>query len=178
MDDVGRIVKAAYFAAEKHREQRRKDAAQTPYINHPLAVAETLRRLGMDDPLVLVSAVLHDVLEDTETSPGELAQAFGYEVLTIVQELTDDKSLPKETRKEKQIQQASQLSEDACLVRLADKICNLNDLIESPPADWSVARCLQYVDWCEAVVANMPKTHTGLESRFEHICEDARKAFQ
>jgi len=178
MDEAGKVVKAAYFAAEKHREQRRKDTAQTPYINHPIAVAETLRIFGVTDVDVLVAALLHDILEDTEASPGEIAQGFGMGVLAIVQEVTDDKSQPKQTRKNLQIEQASELSEGARLVRLSDKICNLLDISKNPPVGWSVERCLQYVDWCESVVGQMPETHPDLEMRFETLCEEARQAFK
>lgn len=178
MDDYGQILKAVHFAAEKHREQRRKDAEKTPYINHPIGVAETLRHFGIDDVGLLVVALLHDVLEDTGASPGEIAEGFGMDVLAVVQEVTDDKSLPKETRKDLQVERAAHLSESARLVRLADKICNLQDMAKSPPVDWSVERCLKYVDWCEAVVGNMEKTHSGLETRFETVCDMARQAFR
>jgi len=177
MDDYGKVLKAAHFAAEKHRDQRRKDEAQTPYINHPIAVAETLRLFDVDDVDVLAAALLHDVLEDTDASPGEIAEGFGMDVLALAQEMTDDKSLPKQTRKDLQIENAHTLSEGAKLIKLADKICNLQDMIKSPPVDWPMSRCLQYVDWCDAVVKNMGQIHAGLESRFEAVSESARKAF-
>ena len=178
MDEFGRLLKAANFAAEKHRDQRRKDAEQTPYINHPLCVAETLRIFGVDDENVLVAAILHDVLEDTSTSPGEIVQAFGIDVLTIVQEVTDDKSLAKQVRKDLQVESSATLSEGARWVRLADKICNLQDIVERPPVDWSIERLLQYVDWCERVIKQMPKINEGLETRFEMVCENARRSFR
>ncbi len=177
MDDYGKVLKAAHFAAEKHRDQRRKDKAQTPYINHPIAVAETLRLFNMDDVDVLSAAILHDVLEDTDASPGEIAEGFGMGVLALVKEMTDDKSLPKQTRKDLQIENAHMLSEGAKLIKLADKICNLQDMVKSPPEGWPMSRCLQYVDWCDAVVENMGRVHAGLESRFEAVSEEARKAF-
>ena len=177
MDEYGILLKAVRFAANKHRDQRRKDENQTPYINHPIAVADTLRIFGIDDGDVLLAAILHDVLEDTETSPGEIAEAFGMDVLRIVQEVTDDKSLPKQTRKELQVESASQLSEHARWVTLADKICNLSDMAQYPPVGWPIERCVQYVDWCEAVVANIRGTHVGLENRFDEMCEKARLAF-
>ncbi|MFT5368987.1 MAG: guanosine-3',5'-bis(diphosphate) 3'-pyrophosphohydrolase [Candidatus Latescibacterota bacterium] len=177
MDEFGRLLKAANFAAEKHRDQRRKDAEQTPYINHPISVAETLRIFGVDDENVLVAAILHDVLEDTSTSPGEIAQAFGMEVLAIVQEVTDNKSLAKQMRKDLQVESAFTLSEGARWVRLADKICNLQDMAERPPVDWSIERLLQYVDWCERVIKQMPNINESLETRFETVCEDARRSF-
>jgi GTP diphosphokinase / guanosine-3',5'-bis(diphosphate) 3'-diphosphatase len=177
MDDYGKILKAAHFAAEKHSGQRRKDEAQTPYINHPIAVANLLRIFGVEDVDVLVAAILHDVLEDTDASPGEIFEGFGEGVLSIVQEMTDDKSLPKQVRKDLQIEEASSLSEHARWVKLADKICNLEDMSKSPPVDWSRERCVQYVDWCEAVIAGFRGTHIGLENRFDEMCKAARISF-
>ena len=177
MDDYGKLLKAVHFAAEKHSSQRRKDEAQTPYINHPIAVANLLRIFGVDDVDVLIAAILHDVLEDTDASPGEIFEGFGEDVLAIVQEMTDDKSLPKQVRKDLQIEEALGLSEYTRWVKLADKICNLQDMIKSPPVGWSIERCVQYVDWCEAVVAGLRGTHIGLENRFDEMCKNARAAF-
>jgi len=173
----GVLLKAVRFAAEKHRDQRRKDERQTPYINHPIAVADTLRAFGIDDVDVLVAAILHDVLEDTATSPEEIADAFGSRVLGIVQEMTDDKSLPKQTRKDLQVEDAPKLSEQARWVKLADKICNLSDMTKTPPVGWPMERCVAYVDWCEAVVAGCRGVHVGLEERFDDVCKNARVAF-
>ena len=177
MDDYGKILKAVHFAAEKHRDQRRKDVALTPYINHPIAVANLLRVFGIDDVDVWIAAILHDVLEDTDASPGEIFEGFGEDVLSLVQEMTDDKSLPKQVRKDLQIEGASGLSEQARWVKLADKVCNLEDMTKSPPVGWSMERCVQYVDWCEAVVAGLRGTHIGLENRFDEMCKIARAAF-
>jgi guanosine-3',5'-bis(diphosphate) 3'-pyrophosphohydrolase len=177
MDDFGKLLKAVYFAADKHRDQRRKDAERTPYINHPLCVAETLRIFGVEDENVLVAAILHDVLEDTDTTQGEILEGFGRDVLAIVLEMTDDKSLPKQTRKDLQIEEAPHLSEQSRWVKLSDKICNLTDIAKSTPVGWSQERCVQYVDWCEAVVAGFRGTHKGLEDRFDGVCEEARAAF-
>ena len=178
MDEYGKVLKAVHFAAEKHQDQRRKDEGQTPYINHPIAVAETLRLFRVDDVDVLAAALLHDVLEDTETTPGEVLEAFGMSVLIIVQEMTDDKSLPKQVRKDLQIEGAPSLSEQAKLVKLADKICNLGDMAKKPPVGWPLERCVAYVDWCEAVVAGLRGTHVGLEERFDDVCDTARNAFK
>lgn len=178
MPDDGIILKAVRFAAEKHRDQRRKDERQTPYINHPIAVADTLRQFGIEDVDVLVAAILHDVLEDTATSPEEITDAFGVRVLGIVQEMTDDKSLPKQRRKDLQVEDAPNLSEQARWVKLADKICNLSDMAKYSPVGWPLERCVAYVDWCEAVIAGMRGTHGGLEARFDEVCEMARIAFR
>ena len=97
------ILQALHFAANKHRAQRRKDSDSSPYINHPIAVAELLGRVGMvTDPVVLLAAILHDTIEDTDTSPAELEDNFGADVRRVVEELSDDKSQGKEERKRAQ----------------------------------------------------------------------------
>ena len=96
---VTTILKALRFAAIKHRDQRRKDAEVSPYINHPIEVAELLARVGgVTDSVILQGAILHDTIEDTETTPEELEAAFGPEARRVVEEVTDDKRLPKAER--------------------------------------------------------------------------------
>lgn len=103
-DSTGIILKALRFAAEKHNDQRRRDSKSSPYINHPIQVAETLWRVGdVRDTALLVAAILHDTIEDTDVTPDEIRREFGEEVLELVLEVTDDKSLPKEVRKQLQI---------------------------------------------------------------------------
>lgn len=172
------LLKSIHFAAEKHRTQRRKDVAQTPYINHPIAVAETLRLHKIVDKNILIAAILHDTIEDTDTSPEEIADAFGKRVQKLVLEVTDDKSLPKLKRKEQQIEHAPNLSEGARLIKLADKICNVRDMVQSPPAGWPLERLQGYIDWCEAVIGNMKETHSELESLFKDVCREARAHFK
>ncbi len=161
------ILAALDFAARKHREQRRKDEA-TPYINHPIALAHLLwNQAGVEDPLVIASALLHDTVEDTDTTFAELAAQFGPEIAAIVREVSDDKSLPKAERKQRQIDHAPELSDRARLVKLADKICNLRDLIDSPPADWSDQRRRDYCDWGKAVIDQIRGSHPQLEAIFD-----------
>lgn len=122
-------MKAADFAAKKHRDQRRKDPQQTPYINHPIGVANILiNEGGVDDPIVLQAALLHDTVEDTETTLDEIEEHFGPKVRGIVAEVSDDKDLPKEERKRLQVVNAPHKSKEAKLVKLADKLYNLRDL--------------------------------------------------
>ena len=161
----GILLKALAFAAEKHRNQRRKDREASPYINHPIALAHLLANAaGVEDPVVLCAAILHDTLEDTETTAAELDTLFGPRVTAIVLEVTDDKTLEKQVRKQRQIEHAPHLSPEAKLVKLADKICNLRDLSTSPPADWSPERKQAYFDWAVQVVAGLRGTHSGLEA--------------
>src|SRR5262245_14007750 len=124
--DSALLLRAASFAALKHRDQRRKDAEASPYINHPLALANVLANEGgVDDTATLCAALLHDTIEDTQTSADELVRAFGAAVAGVVQEVSDDKSLGRDERKRAQVEHAAHLSDAAKRVKLADKICNL-----------------------------------------------------
>jgi guanosine-3',5'-bis(diphosphate) 3'-pyrophosphohydrolase len=166
--ELGAVLRALAFAADKHRDQRRKDAAASPYINHPIALANVLVREGrVSEPDVIAAALLHDTLEDTQTSPAELRAAFGERVACIVAEVTDDKSLPKAERKRLQIEHAAAISREAKLVKLADKICNLRDMAEHPPASWDLARRREYFDWARAVIDRLRGVHPGLEGAFD-----------
>ncbi len=165
-----RLVAAVAFAAEKHRHQRRKDAEASPYINHPIALADVLANEGgVDDEVVLMAAILHDTVEDTETTGEELAGLFGAAVAGIVLEVTDDRTLPKAERKRRQVAHSPALSGRAKLVKLADKICNLRDIAARPPADWSAQRRRDYVRWAKAVVDGLRGVHPGLESLFDAV---------
>lgn len=165
---MNRLLAAVRFAATKHRDQRRKDASASPYINHPIALADVLaNEAGVDDECVLIAAILHDTVEDTETTEQELIREFGQEIAAIVMEVTDDKSLPKAERKRLQIEHAATISRPAKLVKLADKICNLRDIVSSPPADWSETRKQEYFDWARSVVDGLRGVHPGLESIFD-----------
>jgi len=162
------VLDALAFAAHKHRDQRRKDAAASPYINHPIALANVLVREGaVSEPEVIAAALLHDTVEDTQTSPGELRTAFGERVARIVEEVTDDKSLPKAERKRLQIEHAAAISREAKLVKLADKICNLRDMADHPPASWDLVRRREYFDWAKAVIDRLRGVHPGLEAAFD-----------
>ncbi|MRR49658.1 MAG: bifunctional (p)ppGpp synthetase/guanosine-3',5'-bis(diphosphate) 3'-pyrophosphohydrolase [Rhodocyclaceae bacterium] len=163
-----KLLFALSFAAHKHRDQRRKDAAASPYINHPIALANVLANEGgIDDERVLVAAILHDTIEDTETTEQELTRTFGPDIASIVLEVTDDKALPKAERKQLQIEHAASISRRAKLVKLADKICNLRDIVNSPPADWSPKRKREYFDWAKAVVDQLRGVHPTLEHIFD-----------
>lgn len=166
--EVGVVLKAAAFAADKHRRQRRKDAEASPYINHPLALANLLANEGgVGDSVVLAAALLHDTLEDTQTTVKELEADFGREIASIVVEVTDDKTLPKAERKRLQVVKASSKSERAKLVKLADKICNLRDIAATPPAGWSLERRKEYFGWARDVVVGLRGVNPSLEKTFD-----------
>ena len=169
---MNRLIFALAFAAHKHRDQRRKDVAASPYINHPIALANVLaNEAQVHDETVLVAAVLHDTIEDTDTTADELQRTFGPEVAAIVLEVTDDKSLPKAERKRLQVVHAGEISQRAKLVKLADKICNLRDIAQSPPAGWPLERQQAYFDWARAVVDGLRGVHPELERLFDTAWE-------
>lgn len=162
------VLKVVEFAARKHKDQRRKDAEASPYINHPIALANILgSEGGITDPNVICAALLHDTIEDTDTTPEELEAEFGTAIKNIVMEVSDDKSLPKAERKRLQIAHAAHISPQAQLVKLADKIANLRDVAASPPADWSLQRRQEYFDWAKAVVDGLRGVNPQLEAVFD-----------
>lgn len=172
---MNKLVAAIAFAADKHRSQRRKDHESSPYINHPIALANLLANEGgVEDERVLLAAVLHDTIEDTETTEQELVRLFGKEVADIVMEVTDDKALPKAERKRLQVEHAAHISRRAKLVKLADKICNLRDIAKSPPVGWSLERKREYFDWAKAVVNQLRGVHPGLEKLFDEAYSAGR----
>jgi len=166
--DLALLLKALAFAAHKHRDQRRKDAEASPYINHPIALAQVLTgEGGVADLEVLAAALLHDTLEDTATNGPELEREFGARIAAIVEEVTDDNRLPKAERKRLQVVHASRLSDGAKLVKLADKICNLRDVAGRPPEKWDLERRREYFDWAKSVIDGLRGVHPALEAAFD-----------
>ena len=171
------LLKALKFSASKHRTQRRKDHDKSPYINHPIDVAEMLLRVGrVQDIDVVVAAILHDTIEDTDTEPDEIERLFGQKVLSLVNEVTDDKNLPKEVRKSLQVETAPKKSVGAKQIKIADKISNLRDIVHSPPANWSIERKIEYLDWSERVVAGLRGVNPALENLYDQILIEAKQS--
>jgi GTP diphosphokinase / guanosine-3',5'-bis(diphosphate) 3'-diphosphatase len=174
---VDGLLTALAFAAERHSGQLRKGATHGPYINHPIRVLMLLWDVGgVRDLTTLVAALLHDLVEDTGTPLGEIEARFGEAVADIVRQVTDDKSLPKATRKRLQIEHAPMATTPAKLVKLADKIHNVMEIGGDPPAGWSTARRAAYLDWAEAVVAGLRGVSPALEAVFDAAVTEARAA--
>lgn len=162
--EIEKILDAVVFAADKHRNQFRKDPKQTPYIIHPIGVASHLITIGrVKDTEIIIAALLHDTVEDTETTFEEINEIFGPRVASLVEEVTDDKTLPKHIRKMLQISHAPHKSPGAALIKLADKLYNLSDLLYFPPPDWTQERVDQYFVWAQTVVDNLPKVNQPLK---------------
>jgi guanosine-3',5'-bis(diphosphate) 3'-pyrophosphohydrolase len=174
--DMSTVLSAVKFAADKHREQRRKSAGDVPYINHPIEVAQILATVaGVKETETLVAALLHDTIEDTDTSAGEISSQFGERVLGLVMECTDDKGLPKQERKDLQVQNAPHKSPQAKLIKIADKISNVNDIANAPPTGWSLERCNEYLDWSNRVVDGLRGGCPALDKLYDSRLKDARE---
>ena len=178
MNDLNKLLEAASFAAKEHRNQRRKGANGEPYINHPLEVANLLANVGkVEDTDVLIAALLHDTIEDTETTKEKIAELFGEKVCGLVLEVTDDRSLPKAVRKQLQIEHAPHLSPGAKLIKLGDKISNITDVMNNPPHDWSLERKREYVEWGEKVIDGLRGANKNLEKYFDETAAEAKRKF-
>jgi guanosine-3',5'-bis(diphosphate) 3'-pyrophosphohydrolase len=164
------LLRALEFAAAKHRDQRRKGRGASPYINHPIQVASALADVGgVTDPEILSAAILHDTVEDTQTTPEELEQAFGARIRSLVEEMTDDKTISQPQRKKLQIVHAPTLSPGARLIKLGDKLCNVRDVIHDPPPSWDPVRRRAYLAWARDVVDQIRGTSPALETEFDKV---------
>ncbi len=165
---IQRILAAARFAAEKHAQQKRKGAMGEPYFNHLVEVAELIAASSEElDVELVMAAFLHDTVEDTGVTLQQLEERFGGDVAGLVAEVTDDKSLPKETRKDLQVRNAHKKSERAQTLKLADKISNLRSVLASPPVGWSLERKQQYFEWARQVVSGLTTPNPVLKAEFE-----------
>lgn len=168
--DLELLLKALTFAAHKHKDQRRRDVDASPYINHPISLADILcNEAKITDIETICGALLHDTVEDTETTAEELENVFGKAICGIVMEVTDDGTLTKAARKQAQIDHAAHISDKAKLVKLADKISNLRDVLNNAPADWSLERRQAYFDWALKVIDQIRGAHAGLEAIFDEV---------
>jgi len=186
MDDIPLIFKALEFAAIRHKAQFRKGKDKIPYINHPIQVANLLANdAGEKDPVLLMAAILHDVVEDTVETVKEkkalieqIRKMFGEEVLSVTLEVTDDKSLSKKNRKRLQVEHAPKLSEKAKKLKIADKIVNVHDITVNPPGRWSRTRILKYLNWSEQVVAGLRGINKKLEDIFDESLRAGRRKYK
>jgi guanosine-3',5'-bis(diphosphate) 3'-pyrophosphohydrolase len=175
MNDAEKLMRAASYAAQKHRSHRRKGADADPYINHPIQVAALLAEVGgITDADILSAALLHDVVEDTDTPPEEIEELFGSRIRGFVMELTDDKNLPKAERKRKQVEHAPHLSDEAKQIKIADKYSNISDIVENPPHNWTRERRAEYIRWGEEVFNGLRGVNQNLERAFEELIAKAK----
>ena len=173
--DLGLVLAAAHFSADKHRDQRRKGSRNTPYINHPLEVAERLNRVGgIEDATILAAAILHDTIEDTETTAAELTGLFGAEIAALVEEVSDHKDLHWTDRKRLEIEHAARASRSARLIKLSDKTSNVADTVTNPPGDWTLQRRRDYLAFAEKVAFGCRGLNSQLDAEFGRVLGEAR----
>ncbi len=161
------VLDALVFAADWHNGQRRKDAVGSPIINHPIKVAQLLGTCGISDTTVLSAAVLHDVVNDTDATFEMLDARFGADITTLVRELTQAKGLKRDQRRQELLDASLKLSESAALIRLADKVCKLEDVIRSAPIGWSRQRRRDYSNWVREVTVSLRGRNTLLDARLD-----------
>uniref|UniRef100_A0A0R3S5F8 Guanosine-3',5'-bis(diphosphate) 3'-pyrophosphohydrolase MESH1 n=1 Tax=Elaeophora elaphi TaxID=1147741 RepID=A0A0R3S5F8_9BILA len=184
--DVSLIIKAVDLAARRHRQQRRKDTMQTPYINHPIGVAYILTNEGqITDTATILAAILHDIIEDTKTTDEEIRKTFGDEVADIVKECTVIKSMKREARMKSQLEKAAKLSHKASrldfqnllnislyrakLVQLADKLYNIRDIERGTPVGWTKQQVTEYIAFAKDLLSNIRGIHGPLEIALDDI---------
>ncbi|KAJ1660972.1 Guanosine-3',5'-bis(diphosphate) 3'-pyrophosphohydrolase MESH1 [Dispira simplex] len=172
------LFKTLTFACEKHANQRRKDPAATPYINHPIGVASLLVEGGVTDLATLQAAILHDTIEDTDTTADELETLFGPVVCQVVLECTDDMSLPSPERKLRQVAKATHVSQRARLVKLADKLYNLRDLCRAVPVGWSPSRVQDYYRWAKQVTDQLAGANPFLDTQLIDLYRNGTFTYQ
>ena len=177
MNDIVAIMRAADFAARKHSKQKRKGEKAEPYLNHLIEVATLVAEATNGRLDAVIAALLHDVVEDQDVKIEEVADLFGSTVASIVDEVTDDKSLLKDERKNAQIAHAPHKSPDASAIKIADKTANLLAIAMSPPP-WPTDRKRAYVEWAKAVVEGLPFKPAWLLAQFEEAASLATESIE
>jgi (p)ppGpp synthase/HD superfamily hydrolase len=169
------VSEAADFAARRHTGQQRKGRGSEPYVNHLAEVANLLSIAteGMDAELV-AAAWLHDTIEDTATTCEELAQKFGERIAALVVEVTDDMTLAKNERRQRQIVDAPKKSPGAKLIKIADKISNIRARILPQPNQEERDDLADYAAWAEKVVAGCRGVNAVLDRMFDETVKLAR----
>ncbi len=161
------LLDAAAFAASRHVDQRRKHAGDEPYVNHVLQVAREISFTGgIDNAAVLAAAILHDVIEDSDTTAEQIAERFGASVAEMVVECTDDKDLPRKERRALQVEHAPNISPGAKLIKLADKLCNVRDIRTADDDVWSRKKRRKYIEWANEVVTALGQVNEALERAY------------
>lgn len=170
------FLEALLLAADKHQYQRRSGYDRLPYINHLIKVVDALLRIGHEtDPELLLAGLLHDIIEDTDVTEEDLSRRFSPKVGRIVAELTDDMSLPYAVRKQRQVEGAASLSPEARKIRIADKACNIRDILHYP-IQWTLEKKQNYVTNACDIVHQIRGVNGALEAWFDSVVAEARHA--
>ena len=169
-EDATFVLDAVIFGAQKHRAQARSNPKKTPYIIHPIEVADFVMRIGkVYDKEVLVAALLHDIMDDTGTTYEEISGLYGKKVSQYVEEMTVKKELPLKQQKKYQIIQALHQTPSVAIIKLSDKLSNLRTLAKNPPSSWTRDRIDQYFQWAQSVIENLPESNLLLKQAVKEV---------
>lgn len=172
-EQVKHVLNALLYAAECHQSQTRKNMAHTPYIIHPMSVTQNLLSIGhVRDTDVIIASLLHDTIEDTQATYDDLKKRFGEKVEGLVREVTEDNKLAGQKKRKMQIVHALQTSKEASMIKLADKLYNLEALITEPPEKWTRERIDQYFEWSQVVIDNLPDANPDLKAAVHKVILD------
>lgn len=178
LPQVRDIFEALEFSAFKHRRQRRKGASGIPYINHPIEVGRLLlNKMDSPDTDLIIAALLHDTLEDTDTQSDEIHKKFGEKVLRIVEEVTDNMKLSYSERKNQQVMKARSLSYEAKCIKIADKTCNIHDILYTR-INWPGIRKKEYIRWAIRVIREIDNTNPELIDNFYSTVREAERVLR
>lgn len=172
-----RFLRAMLFATSHHRLQRRKSSESPAYIEHPVRVATVLQECGVDDEDIIIAALLHDTVEDTDATLEDIQEQFGHNVADIVQGCTDDKSLPKAQRKLLQIEKVRDGPAGVKLVKLSDKLDNCQEIWSAPPVGWSRERAMGYALWSSVVCEQARGLNVELDRRLDALFASIRENY-
>jgi len=176
---ITELTRALTFAAAAHVNQRRKGAAQEPYIDHLIEVLHLVAcATGGHDIELCVAALLHDVVEDTDVTKAAIRDVFGPRVLSIVEENSDDTTLPKDERRRRRIATMPSKSPEARTIKIADVISNLRALVASPPAGWSAERKLGYLNGCRQLVDAGRGGNSEIEALFDRTAASVEQSIR
>jgi (p)ppGpp synthase/HD superfamily hydrolase len=175
---IALLARAYAFAAARHAGQRRNAATDEPYLHHLIEVANLLAYVTEGaDPVLIAGGVLHDVIEDTPTTPAELRTLFGPDVAALVAEVTDPEGLSEQERRQRQVEHVRELSAQARLLKIADKTSNIRERLATRPADKTDEEIMAYVEWGAMVVAGCRGINTKLDDAFDEAYEAALRKF-
>ncbi len=171
--DAEIVLGAVVFAAKKHKDQVKSDGQKTPYIIHPIEVADFVMRVGhVYSQEVLIAALLHDVMDETGATYEEISHLYGSQVVSYVQEMTSKKEVSLKAQKKEQIMSAFNQTPSVAIIKLSDKLSNLVTLSKTPPSSWSRDRIDLYFQWAQSVIENLPEANLLLKKEVKKVIFD------
>jgi guanosine-3',5'-bis(diphosphate) 3'-pyrophosphohydrolase len=173
-DEVAALTRAYSLAARAHADQRRKGRAGVPYVNHCCEVAELAAEAGAPFETVL-AAVLHDVVEDSETTREEIATTFGATVAARVAGVTNPPEwdgLARRAMKALQAEHMKSAEPEAKRIKIADQTSNLRDIARYSDG-WDADDAHEYIEGAELVVAACRGADPMLEAAFDTAAAEA-----